>query len=186
MCYRKSTLMRDSLTSPATAPFTLREPNAAEGPPARPSTPDSGQSQTSRPCNIMLHPPAGRGRSRPVFSLLPCLSASLHPAPFDRYTCRTKNAVSSSTSSKLPNLIDTKCNPAAKGRLHLGSSCRTTRFETLPISNLQLPPSRACNIMLRSSAKRRILPSPPAMLRGVTYLRSRPKYLGTGAERSSS
>ena len=73
---------------------------------------------------------------------------------FDRYTCRTKNAASPSASSKLPNLIDTKSTPAASDRLHLGSSCPTAQVETLPISNLQLPPFRACYIALHADPTR--------------------------------
>ena len=50
---------------------------------------------------------------------------------FDRYTCRTKNAVSSSTSSKLPNLIDTVSHPCG-----------------MRIS----PPARPCNTVLRAGS----------------------------------
>ena len=199
---------------------TARRPTAAS---------EMREVYVSLPCNIVLHAalafsghsPARGGCRGAIVSLHPCLfacpprRASLHPASFDRYTCRTKIAVSSSTSSKLPNLIDTEFAPAARGSLHLGCSCPIARLETLPISNLQLPPPRACYVVLRgcihvqnlsarvprdfprncrpdldrhperSIAERRISPPfrSPAMLRRVTWLHSRPKSLGTPAER---
>ena len=153
--------MRDSLTNPPTTLFTLREPNATEGPALH-----QRQNQTPRPCNVMLHAAPAFPSHSPLPSRLSILgsvpTSNLQPqtSRIDRYTCRTKNAVSSSPSSKVPNLIDTEFAPAAKGCLHLGSSCRTTRLEALPISNLQLPPFRACYVVLHTCTRHQNIATP--------------------------
>ena len=95
----------------------------------------------------------------PLFGFRPSITAPERPSSgldvparsFDRYTCRTKNAASPFPSTKRRNLIDTEFAPAASSRLHLRCSCPTTWFETLPISNLRLPTSRPCYVVLRAT-----------------------------------
>ena len=71
---------------------------------------------------IARHSPAGRGCCfGSIFWSVPASSLELPASRFDRYTCRTKNAVSSFSSPKLPNLIDTEFAPAARRPLHVTS-----------------------------------------------------------------
>ena len=99
----------------------------------RPACPDAGR-ERSNAC-----PPrrAQRGNSPCPIEWYSAQSRSR----IDRYTCRTKIAVSPSTSSKLPNLIDTLLDPAQPCRIvlhlavageNLGSwPVRTSNFEPL-------------------------------------------------------
>ena len=61
-------------------------------------------------CNVLLHAIPSFPSHSPLACPEPTRGGTRH-CRFDRYTCRTKNAVSSSTSSKLPNLIDTLSHP---------------------------------------------------------------------------
>ena len=147
--------MRDPLPTPPTTLFTLKERNATEGPPAHPCTPHRRQNPPPRPCNIVLHP--GRGASRSEESRV---SASGPAFPshsqlvtrhciFDRYTCRTKNAVSPSPSSKLPNLIDTDSHP---------SRMRILRANI--VSRRISPSAPPCYVVLHTAARRQNISAP--------------------------
>ena len=82
--------MHDPLTSPATA--LLRR----------------GQDPTRRPCNIVSYAASAFSSHSPLACPEPLRGVTRH---FDRYTCRTKNAVSPAPSTKVPNLIDTDFGP---------------------------------------------------------------------------
>ena len=103
MCYRESTLMRDSLHIPPTALL------------------HRGQNQTPQLCNILLPTAPGFSSHSPL--ACPERRGVARHCTKNRYTCRTKSAVSLSTSSKLPNLIDTEFDPAARRPLHVRSCC---------------------------------------------------------------
>ena len=119
--------MRDSLTNP---PTTL---------------PHRGQNQTPHPCNVV-------SRAAPAVtshSLAPSkrdgLLITCH-CTFDRYTCRTKIAVSPSPSSKLPNLIDTESDMRRASSLPQNSPCNIRYIAHRPPESLDTLPSRAMEI----------------------------------------
>ena len=166
--------MRNPLHIPLTS-FTLSESKATEGPALH-----GGHSHTSRPCYVVLHDDRTRigmltGAPRSEASRVPAsapafpnhsLAPSRREGPLvtrhctlDRYTCRTKKAVSPFASSKLPNLIDTLSHPfrMREGRANI-------------VSRRISPGTRPCNIVLHAgsgaSLSAHLVPS--LLLRHVT------------------
>ena len=117
-------------------------------------------------CNTSLHAAFGYSSHSPLVT---------RHCSFDRYTCRTKNAVSPAPSTKLPNLIDTDFGPRPV-RCNI-----VLRATSDPIFNRVL----SCNIRYMAQ---RLRPAPAQISRHpcqeifrVTPIPSTklPKYLGT-------
>ena len=163
--------MRDPLTNPPTS-FTLREREAPEGltaskpKGAEPPALHRGQNPAPQRCYLLLHAAPAFPSRLPLLSRSPLFgsapTSNLQPltSRIDRYTYRSKIAVSPSPSSKVPNLIDTLFDSAASRCLHLRSSCTTARFEILPVSNLQFLTSGTCYVVLRNPRTRQNISAP--------------------------
>ena len=77
---------------------------------------------------------------------------------FDRYTCRTKNAVRPAASSKLPNLIDTLADPMRIGIL--SGASRSEGSQPAAIIRSDDPgfsPTQLCNVVLHACGARQNL-----------------------------